>query len=171
MAAPLAGRSDYERGDYARSDYRRVDRVHTRDLSIVFRIVAAIAGAVPTVIGLIAIARVAWDAAGFDAPAVSVAGMTSTPAMAVGTAILGFLAMVAGATRDRASKLVMGGILVCIGIVALIARPETRYVVFEDAYGWMMAIVGAVLIVAALLMSVVGSSHRHVVDSESEYVR
>jgi hypothetical protein len=111
-----------------------------------------------------------WENGGLEAPAVSVAGMTFTPAVAIGTTILGLLALVAGATRDRAGKLVVGGIMICIGLVALIGRPDTRYVVLESEHGWMMAIVGAVLVAVAMLMSV-GAPQRHSYESESVGVR
>src|SRR5689334_21468933 len=100
MTAPIA-----ESGGY-----RRVDRVATHDYSIVVRVIAAIAAAVPTIIGLIALARVDWGNGGFDAAAVSSAGMTFTPAVALGTFVAGLLALIAACTYDRASKLIMGAL-------------------------------------------------------------
>ena len=147
-------------------DYRRVDHVRTQDLSIFYRVVAAIAGAVPTVIGLIALVRIPWDNGGLEAPAVSVAGMTFTPTVAIGTTVLGLLALIAGTTRDRAGKLFVGGLLLCVGFVALIGQPNTRYVVLENAHGWLMVIVGAVLVVAAMLMSV-GATRRHELTTDA----
>jgi Ca2+/Na+ antiporter len=154
MATPLA-----EPGHY-----RHVQRTSARDFGVAYRIIAAIAGAVPTVIGFIALTRVAWDRGGLDAAPVEVAGMTFTPAMAIGLTVLGLLALIAGATRDRASKIVVGALLVCIAAVAFIARPDTRYVVLDNELGWLLGAVGAVLLLAALLMSTTAPARRVVSD-------
>src|SRR5438477_295171 len=89
--------------------YRQVQRTSVRDFGVAYRIIAAIAGAVPTIIGFIALTRVTWDQGGLDAAPVEVASMTFTPVMAIALTVLGLLAMIAGASRDRASKIVVGG--------------------------------------------------------------
>ena len=77
------------------------------------------------------------------------------------------MALLAAATRDRASKIVVGVLLVCVGIVAFVARPESSRVVLEDAHGWMMIFGGGVLLVAALAMS--WSASRRRVDTDAVY--
>jgi hypothetical protein len=151
---------------YERPTYRRVDRSRTQDLGIVYRVLASIAAAVPLIIGLIATASVPWSSGGFDAPAVDVAGMSFTPAVAVGTAVLGLIALLAAASRDRASKLVMGAVFVCGALAMAIAQPDTRYVRFEDGHAWMFGLVGAALIAIAVLMSF-GASRRRVVETDA----
>jgi peptidoglycan/LPS O-acetylase OafA/YrhL len=134
------------------------------DPNIVLRVLGVAAAGVMTVIGLIAVAQISWSADGFDAPAVDAAGMTFTPEVAVAVAVTGLIALVAAASADRASKLVVGALLVCAGIVILatdtIAEPDWA---FENAQGWLAIAVGATLIVVAVLMQVVwASSHRTV---------
>lgn len=155
MTAPIA-----ERGRY-----RRVDRIATHDYSIVVRIIAAIAAAVPTIIGLIAVARVDWGNGAFDAAAVSSAGMTFTPVVALGTLVAGLLALVAACSWDRGSKLVMGALFVIAAIVIFAAHPSSRFVEVSDDMAWMYMIVGGVLILAGVVLSFTGS--RRVVETEA----
>lgn len=131
---------------------KQIDRVRTIDYSTPFRIVAVVAAAVPTLWGLIAIAKVSWSSGGFDAPAVSVAGLMFTPAVAVGTFALGLVGLLVGASRDRASKLVYGVVLVCIGIAVLVAQPTGSRYAFDDGHGWLALAVGAVLITTGALL-------------------
>jgi hypothetical protein len=150
---------------YEQHGYRRVDRSTTQDLGIVYRVLAAIAAAIPLIIGLVAVARVDWSNGGFDAPAVDVGGMTFTPGVAVGTAVLGVIALLAAASRDRASKLVMGAIFVCAAITIAIAQPANDNVILEDDHAWMFGLAGAALILIALLMSF-GAPARRVVETD-----
>ena len=69
----------------ATTEYRSTDT-----LNMVGRFVAVVAAAVPTIIGLIALAKFDWNGFGFDAPAVSVAGMAFRPWVAVATVVLYF---------------------------------------------------------------------------------
>jgi hypothetical protein len=126
--------------------YRRSDIPN-----LVGRFISIVAGAVLTVIGLIALAQLDWSASGFDAPAVSVAGMTFRPWIAIATTLLGLLALAAGASRDRESKLFVGGLLVAVGIALLVANPTLEGVVITDRMGWIAIIVGGVLAVTGLV--------------------
>jgi hypothetical protein len=127
--------------------------MRTWDASIILRILAVIAGGVMAVIGLIAVSQVSWGDSGFDASAVQVAGMSFTPTVAVVTAAAGVVALVAGALYDRASKLVVGALLVVGGVVILftdtVSNPDWS---FDDGQGWLAIGVGATLIVVAALM-------------------
>ncbi len=147
--------------------YRRVDHVVTQDLTILFRVIATIAAAVLIVFGLVALVRIDWDPGGLDAAPVAVGDIAFTPIVAISTAVAGLLALLAAATRDRTSKLVVGALLVCGGVAAFIAEPDSGRIVLEDAHGWLMVIIGGVLIVAALAMSF--SESRRVVDTDTNY--
>ena len=161
MATPIA------RGPgYGPAGYRRVDRVGSQDISIAFRLVAAIAATVLLLFGLIGLARVDWDNGGIDAAAVEVADVTFTPVVAIAMAGAGLLALIAAATRDRATKIVVGALLIAVGVVSFVTTPDTDHVVLEDAHGWLAMIVGAVLVLAALAMS---WGARRVVESEAVY--
>jgi hypothetical protein len=134
---------------------RRVRRVSApRDGAFILRIVAAIAAAVPTVLGLIAVARVGWSNGGFDAAPVAVAGMTFTPTIAVATLAIGVVALLAAASRDRASKLVLGILFVCGAIAIFVVEPNSGRIVLSDDHAWVLGIVGVVFVLVSALMSV-----------------
>ncbi len=132
-------------------------------LNMVGRFVAVVAAAVPTVIGLIALAQLDWSGHGFDAPAVTVAGMAFRPWIAVGTVVLGILALAAAASWDRESKLFIGAILVAVGIAIVAANPTVEGVVLIDRMGWMAIIVGGVLALVGLVTGRSWASRRRVV--------
>ena len=160
MATPIASGPDY-----GTPGYRRVDRVATQDYSIGFRVIAAIAATVLLLFGLIALARIDWDG-GLDAAAVQVADVTFTPIVALAATGAGFLALIAAATTGRATKIVVGALLIAAGFVAFVATPNSDRVVLEDAHGWLAVGVGAVLVLCALAMS---WGSRRVVESEAVY--
>jgi hypothetical protein len=73
------------------------------------------------------------------------------------------IALIAAAMYDRTSKLVVGGLLVCAGIVGLFVDPtDSADWFFEDGHAWLAIGVGATLIVVALLMQTVWTTRRHV---------
>ncbi len=119
--------------------------------NLALRVIGGVAGAVPFVIGLIAVVRLDW-AQGFDAPPVEVAGMPFTVGVALATVVGGLFALVAGASWDRESKLVVGAILVCIGIAVFLAGPTTGRLAVIDRHGWMAVYVGGVLVAVGLLL-------------------
>ena len=97
--------------DAQRRDVGLVDEVTTKDasgLNVMARVLALVAAAVPTIVGLLAVADIDWSGNGFDAPAVTVADIRFTPAVAVAVLAAGVIGLIAAATRDRASKLVVG---------------------------------------------------------------
>jgi hypothetical protein len=145
-----------------RADYDDTHVEHSLDLSIILRVLAAIAAGVMTVIGLIAVAKVSWGDNGFDAAAVDVAGLSFTPEVAVATAAAGVIALIAAALWDITSKLVVGGLLVAAGIVILLTGSDEVDAnwAFENGQGWLAIAVGAALIVAAVLMQVMWTGRR-----------
>jgi hypothetical protein len=128
------------------TDYRTSDALNT-----IGRFVAVVAAAVPTIIGLIALAKFDWSGAGLNSPAVVVADMTFRPWIAIGTVVLGVLALAAAVSWDRESKLFMGAILVAVGIAIVVANPTIESVVLSDRMGWMAIITGGVIAVVGLL--------------------
>ena len=125
---------------------------HTSEgLNTALRAVAALAGAVATVFGVVALIRIDWTD-GFDSAAVRVADVVFTPKVAVATAVLGLIALAAGAARGRTPKLVVGAVLACVGAAILLAGDSRADWEVESAHGWLALGVGAVLIVAGLLM-------------------
>jgi len=130
-----------------------VDQTTTRDasaLNVLARLLGLVAAAVPTIVGLIAVADIDWSGNGFDAPAVSVAGIRFTPAVAVAVLAAGVVGLIAAAVRDRGAKLVVGAIYAIAGVVVVMANPTVQDVPLSDRLGWMAILVGAVMIVSGL---------------------
>jgi hypothetical protein len=142
-----------------------VTEVRSTDSSgrnIAARVLALVAAAVPTIVGLIALARISWGDQGLDAPAVSVAGMTFSPWIAIATLVAGLIGLGAAATWDRESKFGVGAIMVCGGIAIVAANPVVQQVTLTDRMGAMYILVGAVLVVAGLLAGRGWSTRRRV---------
>lgn len=139
----------------------------THLLNLVARIVGIVAASVMTIIGLIAVAKIDWDPAGFDAPAVNVADMSFGPWIAIGTVVLGLLALVAAVSWDRESKLFMGAVLAAIGIAIVIANPTVDDVTLTDRMGWFALIVGAVLAAVGVIAGQSWVSRREVRDDRT----
>jgi hypothetical protein len=127
----------------------------------VLRALAALAGGVATVVGIVALIRIDWTDGLSSAPS-DVAGMAFTPGVAIATAVIGLIALAAGASADRASKLAIGAILVCVGAAVLLAGDNRADFDLETAHGWFALIVGAVLLLAGLLMRHEWTSRRQV---------
>jgi hypothetical protein len=125
------------------------------------RTVAALAGGVATVIGVVALIRIDWNN-GLDSLPTDVAGMAFTPAVAIATVVIGLIALAAGASADRTSKLVVGAVLACLGLGILIAGDSRDSLDVESGHGWLALIVGAVLIVAGLMLRNVWETRRSV---------
>ncbi len=147
------------------TDYRASDA-----LNVIGRFVAAVAAAVPVVVGLIALAKLDWSGFGMNAPPVTVAGMMFRPWIAIATVALGLLALAAAVSRDRESKLFMGAVLVAVGIAIVVANPTVENVALTDRMGWMAIIVGAVLAVVAVLAGQSWASRRVRHTERAEYV-
>jgi hypothetical protein len=130
-------------------------------IGLVVRIMAMAAAAVPTIIGLIALARLHWADFGMDAPAVGVADISFRPWIAIATTAIGVICLVAAATWDRESKIVVGGLVAAAGVAVLVAHPSIQQVALTDRLGWMFVAVGAVLIIAGLLVGSVWSNQHN----------
>ena len=144
----------------------RVSTSTTDGVNTAMRAIGAVAGAIPVVIGTVALIRIDWGA-GFDAAAVDVAGMAFTPVVAIVTVVLGLIAIGAAASPAREGKLVFGGILACAGLAVLIAGDSRSNIDLESGHGWLALLVGAVLVATGLLMrNRVRSRHLREVRSE-----
>lgn len=121
-------------------------------IGLIVRISAMAVAAVPTIIGLVALARLHWADFGMDAPVVAVADISFRPWIAIATTAIGVVCFVAAATWDRESKLVVGGLVAAAGIAVLLANPSIQQVALTDRLGWVFVAVGAVLVIAGLLI-------------------
>ncbi len=118
----------------------------------ILRGLGVLAAALPTVVGLIAAARIDWSINGFSSPAVRVAGMSFTPWIAVATIVGGVLALLAAAAPSREPKVVLGVIYACGGLAIMIAQPTIDHVTVTYRFGVMTFLVGLVLVGTGLLM-------------------
>jgi hypothetical protein len=126
------------------------------------RVVALAVSAVPVLLGIIALVRMDWTD-GLDSPAVDVAGLAFTPVVAIVTLIAGLVALAAAASPDRGSKLVVGAILACAGLGLLVVGDAERAdLEVERAFGWLALFVGAVLVLAGILLRRSWTSRRTV---------
>ncbi|HMS87827.1 MAG TPA: hypothetical protein PKE56_05255 [Acidimicrobiales bacterium] len=128
------------------------DQVRDRaGLSQAARAVALVAGAVVTVIGLIAALRIDWGTAEFDAPLVSAADMAFSPTTAVFTAVLGFFLIGAAASHDSPARITLGAIPAALGAAILLLEDVGTSWNVSDRHGWLALLVGGVFVVAGLL--------------------
>lgn len=128
------------------------------------RVLAMAAAAVATIIGVIALFRIDWNN-GLDSSAVDVAGMIMTPEVAIVTVVAGIIALAAAASPERGSKLVVGAVLAIGGVAILLIGDADRLdLQVERAHGWLALIVGAVLILAGLLMRSAWTARRVATD-------
>lgn len=166
------GGSRYETDRVADGRPRRYDE-STRDtsgpamdtLNVVARLAAVVAAAFALIIAVIALIRLDWDA-GMDAAPVDVVGIPFTPAVAIGTAVVAVVAILAAASRGRGAKLVVGAVLACVGVAILLASDAAADLDLSDGLGWLAIGVGALLLIAALVIrdrwSVRHEEHRSV---------
>lgn len=137
-------------------------------ISVIARVLALATGAALTILGLVAIARIDWDA-GMDAPSVRVADMPFTPEVAIGAVALGVLAIVCAAVWVSDLPLAMGAILAAIGVAILLASNDSNELELVDRHGWIVLGVGVVLFLTGLLSANGYFARRRV--AEHRYVR
>ena len=152
----------------------RVTNGGSDTFDLILRLIAGVVAAIPTIIGIIALARIDWSNGGMDAPAVRVADMLFTPWVAVATVVGGVLAIVAAASWDRELKFIVGALLCCVGVAILIADSTAARWDLGRRHGWMSVGVGAVLILTGILTRHRSSVRREVardelIDGHSRY--
>jgi hypothetical protein len=126
------------------------------------RVVAVVAAAAATLLGVVALVRIDWTDGLNSAPA-DVLGMPFTPWVAIVTAVAGLIALAAAASPDRGSKLAVGGILIVAGLaILLIGDGDRADLDVERAHGWLALGVGAIVVLAGLLLRTSVTTHRQV---------
>ena len=131
------------------------ERVATYSRVTPARAFTAIGGIILLVIGLIAVAKTGIHSP-LDQPIVKVAGMTHTPLLGIIGAVAGLLLLASSVTGSdagaRSSGIFFGVLLGVAGVVA-IATPESFHsLALQSSYGWMALIIGAVVVIANLLL-------------------
>lgn len=140
-----------------RLEERRVGEVvvddqvrHDDGVAQAARLIALAAGAIVTVLGLVALLGIDWDVASLDSPVTDIGDMTFTPVVAGATAFLGLLLLAAAASRNGEGKVALGALTGCLGAAVLLADLEPSWHVTE-AQGWVLVAVGLVFVIAGVL--------------------
>ncbi len=116
----------------------------------VFQVLAAVAGAVLFVMGIIAVFRVDFGSGFLDTSA-EVGGFGFSPALAVAAILLGGAVMVTSlADQDRGATAFFGLLTLAAGLVALVLDGEDQVGVDRQS-ALMFVMVGAVVFVLSLL--------------------
>lgn len=88
-----------------------------------------------------------------DQPLASIAGFTQTPLLGVIDVVFGLLLLAGAGTRDRSVATFTGGLMLVAGIIVAIRTTEMPDALVANAgYGWMVAIVGGLVLLAALIL-------------------
>jgi peptidoglycan/LPS O-acetylase OafA/YrhL len=147
--------------DDTRRDETRRDDVTDRESRVdPSRIVAMLAGIGLLVLGAVVLLDTGFD--GFpDEPTTEVAGMLHTPLLGVIDVGLGALLLAGAAAWSRAISTFTAALMIAGGLVVAFASEDlpTEVATTSD-YGWMLVIVGAVVMVVDLLAPTVGRRHR-----------
>jgi hypothetical protein len=115
-------------------------------------IIAALAGLVLLVVGLIAMVRGGFDGS-MSTPVVSVLGFTHTTTLGVLEAGIGLALLLSGSARSRTGEVFFGAIL---GIAAFVGAVQTasfkKSLALESGWAWLMVFAAVVVVLAALVM-------------------
>ena len=115
-------------------------------------VIAALAGLVLLVVGLIAMVRGGFDGP-MSTPVVSVLGFTHTTTLGVLEAGIGLCLLLSGAARSRTGGVFFGAIL---GIGAFVGAVQTdsfkKSLALESGWAWLMVFTAVIVVLAALVM-------------------
>jgi hypothetical protein len=123
---------------------------HDEGVPQVARLIALAAGALVTILGLVALFGIDWDVAELDSPVTEIGDMTFTPVVAGATTLLGVLLLAAAASRNGEGRVALGAITGSLGAAIVLADLEGRWNVTE-AQGWVLVAVGIVFVVAGIM--------------------
>lgn len=127
-------------------------------------VVSLIAGLIVGVIGLLAIVELGFSDFPSEATA-DVAGFSMTQVWGLVSIVLGLLLIAGCGSIGRSVMTFAGAITLVAGIVIIAAGEELdATMAAESSYGWLLAIVGAVVLVAAIAIPTVAHRRDRVVE-------
>ena len=85
-----------------------------------------------TILGLVALLGIDWEAAELDSPITEIGDMTFTPVVAGATTLLGVLLLAAAASRNGEGRVALGAITGCLGAAIVLADLEPRWHVTDS---------------------------------------
>lgn len=88
-----------------------------------------------------------------DLPVATVAGFKQTPLLGVIDLVFGLLLLAGAGSRDRGVSTFTGGLMLVGGVIVAIRTTQMPDALVANAgYGWFVAIVGALVLIVALVM-------------------
>ncbi|MGI8662838.1 MAG: hypothetical protein ACR2LQ_06445 [Acidimicrobiales bacterium] len=162
-------REDVSTGDGERVAADRYDRVDERSRVVdPNRVIALLAG-----LGFLLLGALVLVDTGFgdfpSNPIASVAGFTQTPLLGVIDVALGLLLLAGAADRDRSMSVFAGGLMLVAGIVAAVEAEKLPAAVRTNSgFGWTVALVGAIVLIAALVIPTAYSRSRVVRSDQTD---
>jgi hypothetical protein len=115
-------------------------------------VIAAIAGLVILLVGLIAIVRGGFDGQMSD-PVVNVVGFTHTTTLGLIEIVMGAALLLSGATRSRSGEIFFGTLLGIGGFVGAVqADSFDTSLALESSMAWLAVAIAVAVVLAALLL-------------------
>lgn len=140
---------------------RQVERRWALDASDV---ISLLAGLLFGVIGLLALVDLGFGDFPSDATT-EVLGLTQTQLWGIASIVLGLLLIAGSGSIGRSATIFAGALTLVVGIVVVAAWDRLDPMIATDqAYGWLAILVGAVVLLAAIVIPSTASRHDRVVD-------
>ncbi len=115
-------------------------------------VIAAVAGLVILVVGLIAIVRGGFDGP-METPVVEVLGFAHTTVLGLIEIAIGSALLISGATRSRSGAVLFGSALGIAGFVGAVQTESfTTSLALESSMAWLAVLIAVVVVLSALLM-------------------
>ena len=115
-------------------------------------IVAAIAGLVILVVGLIAVVRGGFEGE-MSVPVVEVLGFAHTTVLGLIEIAIGAALLISGATRSRSGEIFFGGVLGIAGFVGAVQSESfVESLALESSMAWLAVLTAVVVVLCALLL-------------------
>lgn len=129
-----------------------VHRTTVRRAIALDAVLAAAAGIVILVVGLLAVVRAGIDGPLSD-PVVEVAGFTHTATLGIVEVVAGLGLLIAGVSRSRSACAFWGVVLGIAGFIGAVQAESFRdSLALESSMGWLALVIGAAVALAALLL-------------------
>lgn len=115
-------------------------------------VIAALAGLVILVVGLIAVVRGGFDGP-MSKPVVSVVGFNHTTTLGLIEIVIGLALLLSGATRSRSGEIFFGAVLGIGGFVGAVqAESFNKSLALESSMAWLAVFIAAIVVLSALML-------------------
>lgn len=115
-------------------------------------VIAALAGLVILVVGLIAVVRGGFDGP-MSEPVVQVVGFSHTTTLGLIEIVIGLALLLSGATRSRSGEIFFGAVLGIGGFVGAVqAESFVKTLALESSMAWLAVFIAVIVVLAALML-------------------